>query len=133
LRPRKAASAEQIPPTAEETRRKGGEITRRVSQPRIDLFSMNCSAEEVAEDEAVLEAAEADSVAVEAAAEAVVSAAEDEAAAAARAASSESLTERCEETKLVPPDCPAILLGQYNYDCSFLFLTLCSVTNANAF
>ena len=94
---------------------------------------MNCSAEEVAEDEAVLEAAEADSVVVEAAAEAVVSAAEDEAAAAARAASSESLTERCEETKLVPPDCPAILLGKYNYDCSFLFLTLCSVTNANAF
>ena len=121
------------------------------------FFSMNCSAEEVAEDEAVLAAAveeeveedsaedaeadevdsaedaEADSVAVEAAAEAVVSAAEDEAAAAARAASSESSTERCEEKKLVPPDCPAILLGQYYYDCSFLFLTLCSVTNANAF
>lgn len=91
------------------------------------------SAEAAVADEVDSEDAEADSVAVEAAAEAVVSAAEDEAAAAARVASSESLTERCEETKLVPPDCPAILLGQYNYDCSFLFLTLCSVTNANAF
>ena len=74
----------------------------------------------------------ADSVAVEAD-EAVVSAAEDEVAAAARAASSESSTEDRKEAKLVPPNCSAILLGQNNYDCSFLFLTLCSVPNANAF
>jgi len=123
----------------------------------------NCffSAEEVVEDEAVSEAVvadevdsevavAADSVAVEAdeadseaavavdsvaveADEAVVSAAEDEVAAAARAASSESSTEDRKEAKLVPPNCSAILLGQNNYDCSFLFLTLCSVPNANAF
>lgn len=118
----------------------------------------NCffSAEEVVEDEAVSEAVvadevdsevavaveadeadseaavAADSVAVEAD-EAVVSAAEDEVAAAARAASSESSTEDRKEAKLVPPNCSAILLGQNNYDCSFLFLTLCSVPNANAF